>query len=180
MLRVSMMTPLRRIALSVFAGALLMAVAGYLCWPRFLEHKVDYRMPGNPGPKIVAAQVAAIERREELIDQTIWLKEIDAQEYGRVFEDFWDALNGATNKWDVVEGLRFEELVLSAWKKKETLPHGIESWRKMSESTAVDSYGSWREKVSNWQEAGWAIAQCEFRHVAFDPQTKDLTAKSKF
>lgn len=177
-----MMTPLRRIALGVFAGALLMVVAGYLSWPRFVEHNVDYKMPGNPGPKILAAKVAAIERREQVVDQKIWLKEMEAQEYGRVFEDFWDALNAATNKWDVVEGLRFEVMVLGAWKKKQSLPHGIESWAAgtVSESTAVDSYGRWREKVSEWREAGWEIAQCEFRHIRFDPQTNTLPARSKF
>src|SRR4249919_2525417 len=164
MLEAFMMTPHRRIALGIFTGVLLMAVAGYLSWPRFVEHQVDYRMPGNPGPKIAAAQAAAIERRERVIDQTIWLKEMEAQEYGRVFEDFWDALNAATNKWAVVEGLRFEEVVLGVWKKKESLPHAIESWmaEKMSGSTAVASHGRWREKVLNWKEAGWEIAQCEF------------------
>src|SRR5436190_1258764 len=106
MLAAPMMTPLRRIALSVFAGVCLMVVAGFLFWPRFMERNVDYKMSGNPGPKITAAQAAAIERRERLIEQTIWPKETEAQEYGRVFEGFWDALNAATNKWDVVAELR--------------------------------------------------------------------------
>ena len=100
-----MMTQLRRIALSVLVGVLLMALIGYLSWPRFVEHQVDYKMPGNPGPKIVATKAAAIERREQVIDQTIWRTEIEAQEYGRVFETFWDALNAATNKWAVAEAL---------------------------------------------------------------------------
>ncbi|HEV8544551.1 MAG TPA: CRTAC1 family protein [Verrucomicrobiae bacterium] len=176
-----MMTPFRKIALGVFAGVLLMAVAGYLSWPRFVEHKVDYKMSGNPQPKIVAAQAAAIERRERVVDQTIWRKEMEAQEYGRFIEDFWDALNAATNKWDVVERLTFQEMVLGAWQEKESLGHGIENWLpgKTSEYT-IDSYAKWREKLSNWKEAGWAIMQCEFRHIGFDPQTNDLPAKSKF
>src|SRR3954471_6915461 len=97
----SMTTSFRRIALAVFALVSLMALAGYLFWPRVVEHPVDYKMPGNPGPKIAAAQAAAIVRRERLVEQTVWLKEMEAQQYGRVFEDFWDALNAATNKWDV-------------------------------------------------------------------------------
>jgi hypothetical protein len=182
MLGAFMMTPRRRIALGVFGGVLLMAAAGYLFWPHLVEYKVDYKMPGNPGPKIVAAQAAGIERRERLIDQTIWRKEMEAQEYGRVFEDFWDALNAATNKWEVVERLSFGEVVLGVWKEKESLGHGIESWvaGKMSESPKVDSYGSWREKVLNWKVAGWGIVQCEFRHISFDPQTEHLPAKSQF
>ena len=80
-------------------------------WPRFVKHEVDYRMPGNPGSKIAAAEAAVIERRERLIDQTIWPKELEAQAYGRMLEDFWDALNAATNKWEVVEGLKFREVL---------------------------------------------------------------------
>src|SRR6185436_605489 len=173
-----MMTPLRRIVLTVSAGVLLMALAGYLYWPRFVEPKVDYKMPGNPGPKILAAQAAAIERRERVIDQTTWPKEIEAQEYGRVFEDFWDELNAATNKWDVAAALNFEQVVLGVWKKKESLSHGIESLvpEKTSESTAVESYARWREKLLHWKETGWRIMQCEFRHTAFDPRTMDLPA----
>src|SRR4051812_43723007 len=116
-----MKTPLRRIALSVFAGIGLMVIAGYLAWPRFAETEVDYKMTGNPGQKIVAAKAAAIERHERLIEQTIWAKEMEAQEYGRVFEDFWDALNATTNKWEVANRLEFEELVLGEWKVKESL-----------------------------------------------------------
>jgi hypothetical protein len=174
------MNPFSRIALAVLAGVLLMGVTGYLLWPRGPQAEVDYRMPGNPRPKILAAGAAKIERRERVIDETIWVKELEAQEYGKVIEDFWDALNAATNQWEVVEGLKFEELVLGEWKRTESLPHGIENWRNKAESTATNSYGKWREKVGQWKEAGWKIAQCEFRHNGFDPQTNDVPARSKF
>jgi len=176
------MTPLRRIALGVLAGIVAMAGIGYLCWPRPVEYQVDYKMPGNPGPKIAAAEAAAIERREHLVDQTIWRKEMEAQEYGRVFEDFWDALNAATNKWEVVERLPFESIVLGEWKVKESLGYGIERWipEKKSETRHLVSYNGLMDEVRKWKEAGWGIMQCEFRHNAFDPQTNDIPAKSKF
>lgn len=139
---------------------------------------MDYRMSGNPSPKILAAKVAGIERREQVVDQTLWLKEMEAEEHGRVFEDFWDALNAATNKWEAAEGLRFEKVVWGAWTRQESLAHGIESWS--AGSPEIDSYGGWRDKTSKWKGAGWEIAQCEFRHVAFDPQTKEAAARSKF
>ena len=153
-----------------------MAIAGYLFWPRLVVSQVDYKMPGNPGPKIAAAQAAGIERRERLIDQTVWRKEMEAEEYGRVFEDFWDALNADTNKWAIVEGLRFEEVVLGVWKEKQRLGHGIETWAagKKPEPPAVYSYGRWRENVLTWKKTGWGIVQCEFRHIAFDPSRRWL------
>src|SRR3954467_8588425 len=133
-----MMTPVRRVTLAVLAGVWVMVAIGYFFWPRPVQYQVDYKMPGNPGPKIAAAQAAVIERRERLVDQTIWKKEMEAQEYGRVFEDFWDALNAATNKWEVVERLPFESIVLREWNVKESLGHGIERWSpaKKSETPA--------------------------------------------
>src|ERR1041384_1981639 len=139
------MTSVRRITLGVVAGVLAMGAIGYALWPRPVQYQVDYKMPGNPGPKIAAAQAAAIERREKVVDQTIWRKEMEAQEYGRVLEDFWDALNAATNKWEVVERLPFEGIFLGEWKVKESLGHGIERWApgKKLESPHVDSYRDW-------------------------------------
>src|SRR5689334_9898839 len=94
---------IRRTVSAVAVGVGVMAAVGVWVWPRRQELSLDYRMPGNPQPKIDAAKAAAIERREQVIEQTVWKKEMEAQEYGRVFEDFWDALNAATNKWEVVE-----------------------------------------------------------------------------
>ena len=145
---------------------------------------MDYKIPGNPQSRIDAAKAAAIERRERAVDQTVWKKEMEAEEYGRVFEDFWDALNAATNKWEVVAGLKVGEVLVGEWKIGEKLPHEIERWiQKKSESPhhamagqAVDSY----QLFETWKAAGWQIMQCEFRHNAFDPQTNGIGARSRF
>lgn len=136
-------------------------------------------MPGNPQPKIYAAQAAAIERRERVIAQTIWAKEMEAQEHGRVFEDFWDSVNAATNKWRAVERLGFTGITLGKWEVSETLGHGIQRWASAGASNIV-SAGDWLERVRSWEAAGWGVMQCEFRHYAFDPQTNDVPAKSRF
>ena len=131
-----------RIVVAVGVAVLGMAGVGVLLWPRPVEHSIDYKMPGNPGPKIAAGQAAAIERRERVVAQTVWRKELEAQEYGRVFEDFWDGVIGATNKWEVVERFGFGEIALGEGRVKENLPHGIERWvpREKLESPHVDSY----------------------------------------
>ena len=128
---------IRRMVVALGVGIGLMAGAGVWLWPRQQELAVDYKMPGNPQPKIDAAKAAAIERRERVIDQTIWRKEMEAQEYGRVFEDFWDALNAATNKWDVVEGFRFAGILMGEGRVKESLPHGIDRWKARALTPAL-------------------------------------------
>jgi hypothetical protein len=179
-----------RIVVAVGIGVLGMAAVGVWLWPRAVEHSIDYKMPGNPGPKIAAAEAAAIERRERVVAQTVWRKELEAQEHGRVFEDFWDALNAGTNaarKWEVVENFRFGEVALGQGRVKESLAHGIERWvpakGEKLESPHVDFYEGfegWMERVREWKAAGWGIMQCEFRQNAFDPQTNDVAAKSRF
>lgn len=180
---------IRLIAFAVLAAIGVMAGVGVWLWPQTQDLSVDYKMPGNPQPKIDAAKAAAIQRRERVIDQTIWRKEMEAQEHGRVFEDFWDALNAATNKWDVVEGFRFAEILMGQGRVKESLPHEIERWTararereagKKPDSPPVDSYQSWIETLRQWKASGWEIMQCEFRHNAFDPQTNQIPARSKF
>jgi hypothetical protein len=175
-------TPARNIAIALVVAVCLMAALGIYFWPRPPQYSVDYKMPGNPGPKIAAAQAAAIERRERVIDETLWKKEIEAQQYGRVFEDFWDALNAATNKWDVVAGLKFDHVTFADWNAKEDLGHGIQRWTpaKKSETPRLISHPEMLDHFVGWEKEGWRIMQLEFRHNAFDPQTNDIPAQSKF
>jgi hypothetical protein len=176
------MTSPRRIIFAVLVAVAIMFALAIAFWPRPREVSIDYKMPGNPGPKIAAAQAAVIERRERVIDQTIWRKEIQAEEYGRVFENSWDALNAATNKWDIVHGLTFDNLTLPDWTAQEDLGHGIKRWKPNAnpETRHLVSYDNWRQLLDEWRRAGWQIMQCEFRHNAFDPQTNDVPAKSRF
>ncbi len=176
-LRVNLGT--RRVVAAVTFLAAAGVGLGFWFWPRPVPHEVDYKMPGNPGPKIHAAQAAAFERRERVIAQTVWAKEMEAQKYGRVFEDFWDSINSATNKWREVERFGFTRITLGRWDVSEPVGHGIERWSGKG-SPQVVSTGDWLERVRRWEAAGWGIMQCEFRHNAFDPQTNDVPAKSRF
>src|SRR5262245_11917475 len=57
-------------------------------------------------------RLAALESRENEIASTVWKKELLAQRCGRVFEDFWDALNAATNKLAVAGSFPVGQLIL--------------------------------------------------------------------
>src|SRR6266487_316799 len=50
----------------------------------------------------VVARFLALEAREREAEQTVWAKEMLAQECGRIFESLWDSLNAATNKLRVL------------------------------------------------------------------------------
>jgi len=66
------------------------------------------------------------EAQERHADETVWAKEILAQECGRTFESLWDSLNAATNKLSLMASFPFGEIILGKWNQPKTLPHGIE------------------------------------------------------
>ncbi|PYM11628.1 MAG: hypothetical protein DME18_13500, partial [Verrucomicrobia bacterium] len=45
--------------------------------------------------KELAAQLEALEAREKKMDETVWAREILAEECGRTFESLWNSLNAA-------------------------------------------------------------------------------------
>src|SRR5437762_266452 len=64
----------------------------------------------------VARQIAALEAKERKLDETVWAREILAQECGRTIESLWDSLNAATNKLGLVAAFPVGEMVLGKWK----------------------------------------------------------------
>jgi len=142
----------------------------------------------------LAAQFAAFEAKEQQVTDTVWAKEILAQECGRTFESLWDSLNAATNKLGVAASFPVGEIVLSKWSlptergspdpqhpgtseraagqetrapRSQLLPHGIELLQPAGPGPVL-SVEAWRRFVEDFQRAGWQLAQTEFRHNRFD------------
>ena len=49
----------------------------------------------------LAAELTTIEQKERSIAETVWAKELLAEDCGRTFESLWDSLNAASNKLEV-------------------------------------------------------------------------------
>ena len=162
---------MRNAPLTLAAVVFVLGGIAFYTWPQKQNVSVDYKIPGNPLPKIQAAAAAAIQRREKQIDQTIWAKEILAQQYGRVFEDYWDAINAATNKLLAASKLQFDSLSLGSFDLTEHLSHQIDIFRPSKPGRTI-SGTEWPAFIKNFSKAGWRLAQLEFRHNAFDPETK--------
>jgi enediyne biosynthesis protein E4 len=127
----------------------------------------------------LAAQVAALEAREQQVAETAWAKELLAQECGRTFEILWDALNAATNKLDLVASFPIGEIVLGRWNAIPSLPYGIE--RQASEGPGrVLSPPGWKEWVEQFEHAGWQLVQTEFRHSRFEADASGQPSQSHF
>ncbi len=148
-------------------------------WPRPPRHAVEAGVPGNLLPRQHAAQAAAIERREKAMDQTIWAKEMLAQEHGRVLEEFWDRIRVATNKLGVVGELHIGALKMGGWEAAERLPLGIERLKPGAGGKMLTEQ-DWQELLRDSNSDGWRLAQGEIRHHAFDPATNGFGARSRF
>jgi len=115
----------------------------------------------------LAGQLQALEAREKQVAETVWAKELLAEECGRVFEQLWDSLNAASNKLDLLAAFPVGELVPPRFGPLEVLPHGIGRYAAWGGAPAW-SEREWRSFVAETQRAGWGLAQTELRHNAFD------------
>ncbi len=127
----------------------------------------------------LAAQLAAIEQRELKIAETVWAKELLAQECGRTFEAFWDSVIAASNKLDVVASFSFGEIILGNWNSTNRLPHGIQSRESSGTGPALSAI-EWMNFVTDSAAAGWKLMQTEFRHNRFDTTADDQPRQSRF
>ena len=125
------------------------------------------------------AQVAALEAREQRVAETVWSKELLAQECGRTFESLWNSLNAATNQLHALASFPVGEIVLGHWTLPQALPHGIEL-REPDGSRVVLSAEAWRARVEEANRAGWRLVQTEFRHCRFDTDEADQPRQSQF
>jgi len=121
----------------------------------------------------------AFEARERQVDETVWAKELIAQECGRTFESLWDSINTATNKLSLAASFPVGEIVLGKWNAPHALPHGIEL-RQSAGPGSVLSVEEWRSFVGGFERAGWELAQTEFRHIRFETDEAGQPRQSRF
>jgi hypothetical protein len=168
----------RSIRLLVLLALLAMAV--FLAWWVRRDSTASRlaRESNNADPKVVA-RFLALEAREREMEQTVWLKEMLAQECARVFESLWDSLNAATNKLRVLATFPVGEVVVAKFNPPESISHGIEIHSPSGNGqtwTAVE----WERFLQALEKAGWQLANTEFRHVQFDTDPAGQPKQSRF
>lgn len=127
----------------------------------------------------LAAELTALEAREQEVAEVVWAKELSARQYGRVFEELWDSLNLAADKFDVLARLPFATMQPGGRETDATLGHRITQFipaGTVPEWTPAD----WRRRLSELREAGWLIGAVEFRHNRFEPEADGRPARSFF
>ena len=123
--------------------------------------------------------VVQLEAQEQQFNQTLWAKEILAQECGRLFEDLWDQIQSATNKWAAVAQFPVKELILGTWEPLAQWPHGM-SQRRFTEPSIALSSAEWGQALTELSRGGWFLNQTEFRHVRFETTRGGKPKESHF
>jgi hypothetical protein len=139
----------------------------------------DVRAGTNAVVQQVLDQVLRLEAQENEVDQTIWAKDLVADQCGQVFEALWDSLNAATNKWAVLAGFPPGEILPPQFGPPQALAHGIQVWQPLGAATAWPAHTS-RDRLTDWQQAGWELVQTEFRHISFETEAGGRPQRSVF
>ena len=127
----------------------------------------------------LAAQVAAIDAREQAIRETVWAPEVLAQECGRTLEDWWDTLNAATNRLAAAATLAVGEVTWPTWGPPVPVLHGIRI-RHPDGPGVPRSTDAWRDGLQALDAAGWRLHQTEVRQVLFEPDANGAPGHSVF
>jgi hypothetical protein len=127
----------------------------------------------------LARRLEALEAREKHVAETVWAKELLAEQCGRVFEQLWDSLNAATNKLAALAEFPVGELAVPRFGAPRPQAHGIELLEPSGDAL-VWSHAEWRGFLAETQDKGWRLVHTEFRHNAFDVDLENRPWRSVF
>jgi hypothetical protein len=149
----------------------VVAVAAWIKWVRPPSREDRMRR--------LAAELTALEAREQEIAETVWAKEMQAEQCGQMFEQWWDALNASTNQLTVLSEFPVGTVVVPRWEEVEHPGHAIEV-RKPGDGGSTWDAPRWRQFIGASQQAGWQLTQTEFRHNQFEVDAAGQPRQSVF
>jgi hypothetical protein len=113
------------------------------------------------------------------MNETVWAKELLAEECGRPFEILWDKLNAATNKLRCAVSFAVPDVLLGDWGAAESLAHGIQIRRSTGPGVLLAG-SKWADWLDDFARIGWQLANVELRQVSFDTDANGQPQQSHF
>lgn len=127
-----------------------------------------------PVSELLRQGKALLEKQEAAADADYWGPELEAQTHSRIIEQFWDKLNAASNRFEVVAQLGSAPIMLPNYGPAKMLPHLVQIFDAPGNGKSVAG-PEWLVGISR---AGWRIHETEFRHVQFDAASGGKPARS--
>jgi len=139
------------------------------------------RLPAAPdvlSPPL-ASKLSALLTREEKADATFWAPEIEAQRLNGLIEAWWDQINAATNKLEIVASLPFGSISLPSWSPPLPALNLVELQSPIHPNRTL-SQADWTQHILGFARSGWQLHQVECRQISFQPQTAQSPPHSVF
>jgi hypothetical protein len=111
------------------------------------------------------------------LDETVWGKEVLAQQHERTIVRLWDDLRAASDPWAVLESLPWESLVIGTFGPSESWEHDIRYATTTSPYRRLSSKAI-RGTIDSLRKNGYRLDQSEWRHEAFVPSQNGEAARS--
>ena len=169
------MSPTPRRA-QVLALAASLALTGM--WIAMRDERNEPVESSTASPTATVAPLARLERELRRIDQTVWAKELLAQECGRTLEMLWDRFNAASipDRWALLREWTPPDFKTGGFEVAESLPHGL--LQQSSTGSAAYSVEAWKTRLKDWERQGFEVREMELRHRAFDVDAAGKPATS--
>jgi hypothetical protein len=174
--------PTGRLRIALYAAAVLSLVMGavlVLRQDRGTQANGKTREYSPSKLQQLAGQLRGLEAREDEVARTAWGSELLAEKCGDVFEALWDALNGATNKFEVLRAFPIRELTLPTFGSPQSVGQGIELYDPSGPGRPTGAAG-WLETLEQAAGSGWSVVQVEFRHNQFETNSLGRPDHSMF
>ena len=112
--------------------------------------------------------LARLEQDLRRIDDSVWAKELLAQECGRTLETLWDRFNAAPRpeRWTLLREWAPPAIKTGGFERAEPLPHGL--LQQSSTGAVAHSADAWRARLRAWEREGFEVCELELRQRAFE------------
>lgn len=136
-----------------------------------LLHALALALVGHAFGQDQAAERAALLKKREELNATVWAQETEAQRHEQTLVALWDALLGAQRSpkptaYDIFAALPLQAVTPGKPKAAKTLDHGIEEVR-FETGKPLDPKG-WKAWLAALEKEGYRLRQSEWHHAKFE------------
>ena len=118
---------------------------------------------------LTAAEPEATDLEQQIkhLDETLWVKEVQAQKYEQTFIRLWDEFRPSLDKFGVLKSLGFETLKLGSPGKAVNYDLDVIATRWDGEPKTL-TREQWAALLDSLESQGFQILECEFHHPKFE------------
>ncbi|MBI4327112.1 MAG: CRTAC1 family protein [Chloroflexi bacterium] len=123
----------------------------------------------------MAKEMETIQARRDRLDQTVWAKELLAQQHEAVFVQLWDDLRTQEDPFEILSQFPFGELLLGTAGQPVMNDHNI-TVTHFGDPVRRLTPAAWRQVLEKFEQQGYRLEQSEWRHPRFDVATNGVAS----